>query len=389
MDDASIFHEAVADIGGRLDRGSLDPPLAGSLDYVAERARGFLRTAAAALPRMPNVHFDFIDNYEVNAFAFQHEGRYFIAVNRGTVATLVLLFDRMLADPEILPYIGNAEEEAAARPLLPNIGLDFEGSVASVPTFPRPRNPVRRSTANKLAELALDFLTAHEFAHIANGHVDYMEENQGISAIEEVAGAAQVQESRQSALIRQTMEMDADGTAVQLSLSSEWGKVAGYFPRTVAPWSEFYSYPGIVTLHWAWAVSSLFRIFGEARLTDGDVTLEPYPRPRLRSVMIQQAAGRVPRPGGLHEHSTLVGDEICRIPLTVRAAYRDVEQIFSRLTGKPESAEGLDDAWGDVGKSQIHRLQDYWRARLKGELIAFAHQLLSDYTDPNEEATPR
>ncbi len=389
MDDADIFHEAVADDGGRLDTGSLDPALAGGFNYVAERARGFLRTAAAALPEMPQVHFDFIDNYRFNACAFQLKGRYFIGVTRGTVATLVLLFDRMLADPEILPFIGNAEEEVATLPLLPDIGLDFEGSVASVSTFPRPQNPVRRSTANKLAELALDFLTAHEFAHVANGHVDYIEEKQGISAIEEVSGAAWMPRIRQIALTRQTMEMDADGTAVQLSLGSEWGKVAGYFPRTGAPWTEFYSYPGIVTLHWSWAVSSLFRIFGEARLTDVDVTLEPYPRPRLRSVMIQQAAGRVPRPGGLREHSTLVGDEFYKIPLPVQAAYPDVEHAFSRLTGKPEATEGLDDAWGDVGKSQMNRLQDYWRTKLKGELTTFTHQPLSDYGDPSEEATPR
>jgi hypothetical protein len=232
-------------------------------------------------------------------------------------------------------------------------------------------------------ELALDFLTAHEFAHIVNGHLD-KGDDQGISAIDEVGRAAWAPEIRESMLISQTMEMDADGTAVLISLSSEWGKVAGNLPRPGPPWNEFYDYPGRVSLLWSWAVSSLFRLFGEARLTDGDPTLESYPRPRLRSVMIQQATGRVPRPQRLRTQSPLVGDELHNIPMTIKAGQLDVEKIFSQLTGKPEATEGLEDAWGDVGTSQMYRLQDYWQTKLKGELLSSAYRPLSDY---GEEVT--
>jgi hypothetical protein len=137
------------------------------------------------------------------------------------------------------------------------------------------------------------------------------------------------------------MEMDADGTAILMSLGSEWGKVAGYFPRPGPPWTEFYSYPGMVSLQWSWAVSSLFRIFGDARLADEDVTQGSHPPPRLRSVLVLQAAGRVPRPQGLRTHSTLVGDEFYKIPLPIQAAHLDVEKIFSQLTGMPEATGGL------------------------------------------------
>ncbi len=384
MNDADIFHRAIADRGGRLDTASLPPATAEGLNHAARRARGFLQTAATALPGMSPIHFDFIDNWQFNAWAFQRDERYFIGVDRGVVATLAVLFDRMLADPQVLPFIGDAAEEVADLPLLPDIGTDFERSVGSVPPFPRPRNPVRRSTAHKLVELALDFLTAHEFAHIANGHVDYME-NQGISAIDEVGEAGWAPGRREFALITQTMEMDADGTAVLISLSSEWGKVAGSFPRPGPPWTEFYNYPGKVSLLWSYAVSSLFRIFGEARLTGGDVTLERYPRPRLRSVMIQQAAGRVPKPQGLRTHPALVGDKLHNIPSTIKAAHLDAERIFSQLTGRPEATEGLDDAWDDIGEVQMYRLQDYWRTKLKGELSRFAHQPLSSYGNSGEK----
>ncbi len=386
MNDADVFHEAVAGYGGRLDTRGLHPATTERLNHAAERARGFLQTAATALPGLPPIRLDFIDNQKFNAVALRHDGRYFIGVYRGAMATLAVLFDRMLADPEILPFIGDASQETADLPLLPDLGLDFEQSVAAVPTFPRPRNWARRSTADRLVELAFDFLTAHEFAHIANGHLDYSAKDQGIRAIDEVGGVARATEVPESALTSQTMEMDADATAVLTSLGSEWGKVVGIFPKPGPPWTESYSYPGMVSLQWSWAVSSLFRLFGEARLSEGDA-LEDYPSPRLRSVMVQQAAGRVPRPGGLRTHSTLVGDEFYKIPLSIRAAHLDIEKIFSLLTGRPEATEGIDDAWGKLGRAQMNRLQDHWRTRLRGELLEFAYQPLGSYGEPGEDET--
>jgi hypothetical protein len=183
------------------------------------------------------------------------------------------------------------------------------------------------------------------------------------------------------------MEMDADGTAVGISLGSEWGKVAGTFPRPGPEWDYFYDRQGMVSWQWSWAVSSLFRLFGETRLTGGDVTLESYPRPRLRSVMVQQAAGRVPRPHGMDAHPALAGDELHNIPATIRTAQLDVEKIFLRLTGRVEVLEGLEDAWGNVGEAQARRLQNYWQTKLIGELLEFSDQPLNIYGGSGEEAT--
>jgi len=384
VDGAEIFHEAVAEDGGRLDMGGLPPGTAAALDRVAGRARGFLRTAATVLPALPAIHFDFVDSWEFNAVAFRSEGRYFIGIYRGAVATLAVLFDRMLADPEILPFIGGPEEETQDLPLLPEIGTDAVRSFGSVPTFPRPQDPTRRATAKKLAELALDFLTAHEFAHVANGHLDYMAENRGISAIDETGEPSRKPEARERMLTSQTLEMDADATAVGISLGSEWGKVAGTFPRPGPEWDYVYSRPGMVSAQWAWAMLSLFRVFGEARLVGEDGTLEPYPRPRLRSVMVQRAAGRVPRPQGLDSHPALSGDELHKIPATIRAAQPQVEGMFSQVTGRPETTEGIDDAWGDAGEAQMRRLLTHWRSKLRAELLGFAYQPLSGHGDLRE-----
>jgi len=47
------------------------------------------------------------------------------------------------------------------------------------------------------------------------------------------------------------------------------------------------------------------------------------------------------------------------------------------MTRQPEATEGLDEAWGDVGRAQIHRLQDYWQTKLKEELREFSYQPLT------------
>lgn len=383
-EDAAIFHGATADVGGRLDPATLDHPIE-SLDYTLTRARGLLKNAAEALPEMPSIHFDLIDNWQFNAVAFQHDGRYFIGIHRGTVASLAVLFDRMLADPEVLTFIGDPREENANLPLLPDIGLDFERSFTTVPEFPGPQDPARQATARRLWELALDFLTVHEITHIANGHIDYLSSYQSVSAVDEVGKASWAPWTPESKLTSQTMEMDADAMAVHISLMSEWGRVTGRYPRPGPEWDDIYSRPGVVSLQWSWAVSTLFRLMGDARLTGGDVTQESYPRPRLRAVMVQQAAGQVLRPEELREHSTLTGDDLYNIPATIKAASLDIESIFSRLTGRPESPEGLDDAWGAVGKSQIRRLQDHWQTKLRGELLEFAHQPLLSHQMPNGE----
>lgn len=377
-ENAAIFHEATADYGGRLDSFTLDRPVE-TLDYALMRARGFLKNAAEALPQMPSVHFDLIDNYQFNALAFEYRGRYFIGVNRGTIASLAVLFERMLADPEVLRSIGDPKQEKADLPLLPDIGLDFERSFENVPEFDGPQDPMRIATARRLWELALDFLTAHEFAHLANGHVDYLGRYQGISAIDELGKPPWTPQIPESRLTSQAMEMDADAFAVHVSLASEWGRVTGIYPRRGPEWEWIYDRPGVVSLQWSWAVSTLFRLMGDARLSNAGAVQGSHPPSRLRAVMVQKATGQVERPEGLQTHSALAGDDFQKIPAAIKAASLDIESIFSRLTGRPESPESLDEAWGDIGERHIRTLQKHWQTKLRRELLDFAYQPLFAY----------
>lgn len=311
MDDADIFQEAFEGDGGRVNLKELLPATSKAFEYSMGRARGFLQTAANALPHLPPIYFDFFDAWAFNARACRHRGRYLIGVSRGAMGTLGFIFDRMMADPQILPFIGDSTVEDASLSLIPALGSDYFRSVVSVPEFSPPRDPVRYNYARKLGELAFDFLIAHEFAHIANGHLDHLFATQGTGFIDEVSVSASPSgrsNPAEAALIRQTQEMDADATAVRISLGSEWGKIVGSNPRPGGFWANHYDYPGQVNLLWSYAVSSLCRIFGDARLTTGDPITEAYPRWRLRSFMIQQETRRVPRPEGLRSHPSMASE---------------------------------------------------------------------------------
>jgi hypothetical protein len=382
MDDAEVFREAFAGVGGRVDLKELSPATAEAFEYQMGRARGFLQTAAKALPKLPPIYFDFFNASAFNARACCRRGRYMIGVSRGAIGTLAFIFDRMLADPRILPFIGDTSLEDPSTPHIPALGSDYTQSVKSVPEFSPPRDPVRYNYAKKLGELAFDFLIAHEFAHIANGHLGHEFATRGIGFIDEMGASASASggpNPAEAALISQTEEMDADATAVRISLGSEWGKIVGSIPRPGGFWAGHYDYPGQVSLLWSYAVSSLCRIFGDARLTTRDPTTETHPRWRLRSFMIQQETRRVSRPEGLRSHPSITSEGPEGVLMTFMAACRDVEMIFHTMTGLPQEKEGFEEAWGEIGIAQMQRLRDYWRKQLRGELSNHAYHELDSY----------
>src|SRR5262245_54163993 len=133
MGDADIFHEAFAEDGGRVNLKQLPAQTAEALEYQMGRARGFLQTAANALPHLPPIYFDFFNASAFTAGACLHGGRYLIGVSRGAMGTLGFVFDRMLADPRILPFIGDPSVENASPPPIPALGSDYIRSVESVP----------------------------------------------------------------------------------------------------------------------------------------------------------------------------------------------------------------------------------------------------------------
>jgi hypothetical protein len=377
MSPEEIFHRHVRDKGGSLDLSLLPSQIGRGLDYVAKRARGFLLSARQANPHIPNIHFDFIDNHSLNAFATKLVDNYFIGINRGTVAILSFVFNRLLADRSVLPFLGNIELEEKQLPFIPSLGPDFAESVCEVDPFPPPRDPSRRALATRFTEISLDFILAHEFAHIANGHLDFMQRTHGMEQVEEVSTQSLGDSKEKGAIHRKTLEMNADEVATVFTLINEWKRCLGQFSRRGPEWNDIYDRPGMVTMLWSYAIAVLCRIFGDARLQRNPLGSSVYPTWRLRSVMIQRISGKINRPSEWVSAQIMHNEGVDHsMPLVALATFKNVETDFAAVMGKKISTAGLDDAWSDLGQSEIEEMQFTWTNELHPLLEPLAFQSL-------------
>lgn len=176
MIDAETLDRALARrrVGTRLDRGRGGDEARHKWDAIANAAQALIDDAASLIPGLRPIHFDFIWDGRVNAFAFREGERYFIALTSGAVVALQLVFCRVLADRRALVDVGEPSDERRDLPLLqglvPDAELMYQAGLS--PELPKTRD--RQKFAKALFDQALMFLVGHELAHITRGHVDYL-----------------------------------------------------------------------------------------------------------------------------------------------------------------------------------------------------------------------
>ena len=106
MTDAEIFDREMKPYGGRLDRRiPAGTPAESLYTQIEQAANGMILSARSHVPRLPEIHFDFIHNGEINAYAFKSEGRYFVGVTTGTLYMLQFVLSRMLAERVLFPSL--------------------------------------------------------------------------------------------------------------------------------------------------------------------------------------------------------------------------------------------------------------------------------------------
>jgi len=370
MDNESEIEKIIQKKGGRLDYSGLDENLKRGFELVKFRAEGAIEVFATQLVGINNIFFDIIDDYSFNAFATGINNTYFIGINRGTIATLSLIFDRMLADNEIFSYIGNTELEKKELPLLENISTNFEYIVNMVPPFSPPQCPVRRAVSKRMTELALDFILAHEITHIINGHVAFGAYKLDM-AMDEMATFKE--EETRKMMINKTLEMDADALATTILLTSELNICLGKAPLPGNEWLDIYKNPGIVLMQFSFVISTIFKIFGDQRLNNSTFETDAYPKPRLRLVISMLEIKSNPEFLLINERANFNLDEN-EIPITIEAGFKIIEAAFERITGKKSNTLSIDDARGQLGFNQINKMVDFWNSDLKNTLQKYAHK---------------
>jgi hypothetical protein len=369
MTDLEAFEEAANSHGGHRSKTETFGQQARMVfDSYAYRARSFISSAQKALPKMPPIYFDYLADPEVNAAAYpKRHGRHIIGVTDGAVCIIRLVFFRMLSDPLVLPEIGSVSQELMNLPVMSDFEANAEQALRSnyIPVLPK--DPSRNLYAGHLVDLALDYLVAHELAHIANGHTEYWCKCTGRPALSE--RGTRIKDNSEKILL-QTLEMDADCIAVSKAMSNVRDKVSGSAP--VGPsWRPYYKDKETAFFNWAFAMCCYFRLFGDGEFAGEDLETLTHPPDRIRQTMaLATASDHVKAFWGES------GTGWCG-PIHQKAIICS-EHAFAKITGRTAIAKGLADASSDEASAHVGKLLDFWKSTLRSELLPYAHANLAD-----------
>lgn len=334
--DTDIFHQAMLPSGGRFDVTSAAAPAYWlALKSVATQ---MIEGMNQFMPRMPKVHFDFVSNPELQAYAFTDQGRYFIGFFSGTVYLLDLVFCRMMCDRRVLPRIGNVVLERKEPQSLAGMTLDAERACNAGLSLLLPNCPARLEYKCRLLEWAFRFLVSHEIGHIAGGHVDYMDKEYGLPFLAELGWTGQ---SESETMLRQSLELEADAQGA--------GSLATNMPQRATNHAHPLSLEDCV-FGSVFAFCSLFRLLGDATFSGREAT-QAYPPVRVRQMLCAEQGIQMIKKWPADVRETCLD----KVVEAVNAA----EQILPLLTGEPVSIAGLTEAFGKTGKDYAEKLRQH------------------------------
>lgn len=353
--------------GGVVKYEELSPGISQNLLYYRNRAQTSVKLINDQL--RTNIQVEIIDDFGFNAFATGLNGFYFIGINRGVIATLSLVFNRIFADQNLFKFIGKYEIEESDLPLLEDLSVNFEFTVDKLTPFNPPKDPFRKSTSRHLVHLAIDFILAHEIGHIIRGHIDYIQNSFNLvhNEIDNIGT-----EDNLYPLTNKTLEMDADCWAVNMLLKNELNRVFGILPIPGPEWKEIYMMPGIVIMQFTFAIATVFRIYGDQRLDESGFGNEIYPKPRLRFVISMLELAKNKNFLNLNDKMKFDLNEK-GVPKIVLPAFDMIEEAFNSITGKNSNKLSIEDAWGTIGIQQINTLFEFWNRHLSHILQAYSN----------------
>ena len=232
--------------------------------------------------------YGMIRNREFNAVAFRNfHGTPCIGVYSGALQALNGLFCRIASRGNKLLELETIDVEHEQQYLADNY-LEVLTDPAVLQR--EPKSKTGQVWADACTKQALRFLIRHEMVHLAHGHVDYLAASQGYQVFAELRWDIGIDIAT---FERQVIEFDADSCA-----ASWW---CGVFL------DEYFAFAGVtdssslsdleidnlvvthlwhVFFQWAFSVSALFRLFGDAGFAGQDLKNSDYPPLRLRQVIV-------------------------------------------------------------------------------------------------------
>jgi len=337
--------------GRRFDPSILGPEqgLRTMLERHKRTAEIWLRDVRTQhVPTMGPVHFDYVENLELNAFAFESENHEFVGVYVGTIVTIYSFFGSLLAYPRLLMSVGDplAEEEWKSDTFDPK------------QLYRQPKNLARRSFAHLMASIAIDFLFAHEIGHLMNGHVKLLRMRKGVPLLAEFD---LTQKTHEENLTLQSLEMDADSFAVGQGLATAFGRARD--PNIIFPpdWRQWYATPRLALFGWALAIYGFFRLFFKGAVNLDDLGSTNHPPPNIRLTMVLSTLVEFLKKTSLEEF-------ISQLEPIIGEVVRTVETGHALITSTPLNVSGLQQTLDPRANKHLGRLLDHWKI-LRPELV--------------------
>jgi hypothetical protein len=176
----------------------------------------YLKDMRSTLPKMGNdLHFVFLEGHHFRhfyAFAELYNGAGLIGMYYPVPIIFQNLFYRALRNPTFWTSVGDPQKEAGFDGISEQIN-DLEALFNRGRLLQPPSCPDRDFIARALAATSTLFIFFHEFAHIRNGHLDWLASRNGQPFHSETEGTT----AQMSGLERQALEWNADSIAALLT----------------------------------------------------------------------------------------------------------------------------------------------------------------------------
>lgn len=321
-------------------------------------------------PTIKNIEFDIINNFSFNAFATGGNDSYFIGINRGLIATLCLVFDRFLADRNLFPEIGNPNMEVENLPIIEKIKPFYIDFASGVELFNPPIDPILQMYASDLMMHSLNFILGHELAHIQEGHIGYLNDNNASPFIGELS--VNVDKKLLNPLLNKTFEMRADSQAALLLLSNELQKTILKIKNGNSQLAKIYLNPYSIIKRFIIVLPTIFRIFQDQRNENQSFSESNYPNPRLRFLIATYSIGILPEFKKLNKIQKFQFTEANIVDFIFKYCLY-IEKVFEKVSGVQFDINTFKSELGVEGVKKLRILTSHHNNHVVKLLEDFKH----------------
>lgn len=308
--------------------------------------------------RPRKITYGFLNRFDLNAFAYATPVFDFIGINAGVIFTVLNVFYRILSHPNNFPEVGNASLEIAPEDEF--LMADFLESGGKILL---PKCPVRASFASILAQTVMDFLFFHEVTHLRNGHLEFSRDYLNVICWTEINNEFQNSDFKR---FRQTLEMDADCGAIQLTLNEAFflkqslkNSSHKMNQNQLDAMNAAYENQKRATQMVLYSTYIFFRLFDSGEWNYSAQTSETHPHPTVRMCWLGPTLYEI------FLHTPTLGYDAMESVEDGTQTILAAEEAFANIRGHALDMRGLISVFsGFPGRSEdyLNELKETWRA---------------------------